>query len=318
MVDVVCIGHMTMDDIVLSTGETHMGTPGGAATYSASGAAFWRNRHDVGIVSRLGSDYTEEMVRPIATHPAIDMTGVEHMRAHGIGLWLIYDADGYRHWILKHTSIPYEEGTPDAAKIPLSYLETARGYHFAILPLPQLPPLLERIPEGRIVQLDPHYDWFFPKYRSLWDRVLARVTIIMPSEDELCKFFNIDIQEDALAYKPYLVELSEKGPKYVVAKLGSRGAMMYHAETGKFYLVPPYQDTLVDVTGAGDSFCGSFIANFVRSNDAFLALLCGMVGASITLDHLTAVDNYCVPFGEAAKRLAMFEGRIGSREKWEI
>jgi sugar/nucleoside kinase (ribokinase family) len=317
-VDLVFIGHMTIDNIVSHTGEVHLGTPGGAALYSASGAAYWRNAHDVGIVTRRGIDFTDEMFEIIASHPAIDIRGVMQMPRNSIRLWIMYDMDGYRHWVLTHTSSKREEGTPLAEDFPSVYLENARGFHVAPLPLPQLKPLLTRIPKDRIVQLDPHYEWFFPEYEKEWDAILKQVAVLLPSEDELTKFFAIDMQHDVNAYKPYLVQLSEKGPKHVILKLGVRGAMLYDSDEQQFYLIPSFANNVVDVTGAGDSFCGSFLANFVQNQDAFASVLYGMVGSSITLEHYTAVANYRVPYGEAKKRLTEVREFVGNCERWRI
>ena len=317
-VQIACVGHITLDDIVLHTGETRMHCFGGAAIYSASGVAYWRRDKDVGIITRRGLDFTDEMLQPIADHPAMDVSDFIPLDRDGIGLWLIYDSDGYRHWITKHTSISLEDATPRPQDMPMHMLETAQGFHFAPVPLPQVLPLVQAVPKGRIIQLDPHYDWFYPQHEEEWNKVLAYVDILMPSEDELTKFFAIPLQEDPLAYKPYMISLAQRGPKIVVVKLGEKGALMYLKEENIFYLIPPYGGDVVDVTGAGDSFCGSFLSDYIQHKDPYRAALCGMVGSSITLEHMTSVNNYKVPYGEAHRRLELFAQKMGPAEKWVV
>ena len=53
-IKIVCIGHTTLDDIVISeTGDTYFRQPGGGGLHSAAGAALWSSRKQVGVVTRL-------------------------------------------------------------------------------------------------------------------------------------------------------------------------------------------------------------------------------------------------------------------------
>lgn len=51
------------------------------------------------------------------------------------------------------------------------------------------------------------------------------------------------------------------GPKIVVLKMGERGALLATAD-GRVR-IPPFPCTPVDATGAGDTFCGSFLARII-------------------------------------------------------
>ena len=51
----------------------------------------------------------------------------------------------------------------------------------------------------------------------------------------------------------------EMGPKYVVIKKGEYGSMLYSKE-GDIFILPAYPTTtVIDPTGAGDSFAGAMM-----------------------------------------------------------
>ena len=53
-IKIVCIGHTTLDDIVISeTGDSYFRQPGGGGLHSAAGAALWSSRKQVVVVTRL-------------------------------------------------------------------------------------------------------------------------------------------------------------------------------------------------------------------------------------------------------------------------
>jgi 2-dehydro-3-deoxygluconokinase len=54
------------------------------------------------------------------------------------------------------------------------------------------------------------------------------------------------------------------GPRLVVLKMGAQGALL--ATPGARLHIPPFPCTPVDATGAGDAFCGSFLARMVAGD----------------------------------------------------
>ena len=240
------------------------------------------------------------LLEPLARHPGLDIEGVRVMEGEGIKLWLLYDLDGYRHWVKHHDSANRMEAAPAPGDIPPRYLD-AGGFHIAPLPPGEVLALLNALPEGRVVQLDPHYEWFFQRHIGLWEQILKKVTVVTPSEDEFTKFWEIPYGQPVENYMPYLRRLAAMGPEVVVLKMGGKGAVLHVREEDAFYLVPPCarDDEIIDVTGAGDSFCGSFCINLLRGRPLLEAAVCGMVGSAVSMG-LRGVPEYLgVPFGRA-------------------
>jgi len=110
--------------------------------------------------------------------------------------------------------------------------------------------------------------------------VLQGVTIFQPSEDELRALFwgeTNDLWEMAR-------KVSEYGPQIIVVKRGSLGQMLYDAAGNHRYEIPAYPSRFADPTGAGDAFCGGFLAGFQRTNDPLMAVLHGSVSASLKIE----------------------------------
>jgi sugar/nucleoside kinase (ribokinase family) len=62
--DLVLVGNLLVDDIVLAGGRTLLGEPGGAVLHAALAASLWNCR--VGIVSVVGTDYPETTLVTLA------------------------------------------------------------------------------------------------------------------------------------------------------------------------------------------------------------------------------------------------------------
>ncbi|MCR2027110.1 carbohydrate kinase family protein [Anaerotruncus colihominis] len=294
-IEAVVIGHTTLDSVVTYDGELHLRCPGGGCLHAAAGAAYWFKNHEVGIVTKIGPNFLEENVRTIQSCPGVDCAGIRRMDKKGMELWLLYDADGYRHWVLHHDCCTREQAAPAPRDIPARYLKEARGYHIAPLPLNQVQALLKAIPRGRRIQLDPHYEWFFPKYRSDWEQVLPYVSVLMPSEDEFTKFWDIPYGQPAQQYEPYIRQLSEMGPEIVILKMGAQGALLYQRETGAITTIPSQATKIVDATGAGDAFGGGFLAGWLKTGDVTAAAQYGMRSSARTLQLRGVIAEFLQP-----------------------
>ncbi len=94
-----------------------------------------------------------------------------------------------------------------------------------------------------------------PGMRQALERVLAATDLFMPSGQELTLLTTRTDEAGAIA------ELLERGVQAIVVKRGAEGAS-YHDRSGAI-AVDPIRVTEVDPTGAGDSFGGTFVANWL-------------------------------------------------------
>ncbi|MDD3400230.1 MAG: carbohydrate kinase family protein [Eubacteriales bacterium] len=298
----VVFGHSTIDNVIRTDGSAYFGVAGGAGMYAASGASLWCANKEVGISTKLGKQFRKDELESITSNPAMDASGLVQTDRVGIKLWMLFDDDGYRHWVLHHDACTRQSAAPDPDSTPRAYFEEPKGYHFSPLPTTSVEALLEHIQNDRYIQLDPHYEWFFPQYLSDWKRILPRLNTILPSEDELCKFFDISYGRSLDSLKDYAKRLSDMGPSLVVVKLGERGAMVYNRNTDRCILVPSCASNIVDPTGAGDTFGGSFLISRLENDPVEISMIKGAVGASITLEHQGVTEVFRLPHGVAEAR----------------
>jgi sugar/nucleoside kinase (ribokinase family) len=78
--------------------------------------------------------------------------------------------------------------------------------------------------------------------------------------------------------------LAAYGCEIIVFKCGERGQMLYDAASRQRWEVPPYPVRVVNPIGAGDAFCGGFLAGYRRAYDPLEAVLYGNISASLTVE----------------------------------
>jgi ribokinase len=83
------------------------------------------------------------------------------------------------------------------------------------------------------------------------------------------------------------------GAKLVIIKLGDRGTAVYDQKSDKIRLLPAFHDpgerSVVDVTGAGDAFCGGFLVGLYSTGNVSHAVCLGSVSASIVVEGYGAL-----------------------------
>jgi sugar/nucleoside kinase (ribokinase family) len=114
----------------------------------------------------------------------------------------------------------------------------------------------EQCAEARFVALDS---------MNLWIDI-ARDSLVKTISQVDCVILN-DAELRQLTEKPNLVQAAravrEMGPDVVIAKQGEYGAVLITEET--FFALPAYPlETVVDPTGAGDTFAGGFVGYLAR------------------------------------------------------
>jgi sugar/nucleoside kinase (ribokinase family) len=86
---------------------------------------------------------------------------------------------------------------------------------------------------------------------------------------------------------PELLErLAAFGAEIVALRQGAGGALVHRADTGETWHIPAAPTAVVDPTGAGNAFCGGFLAGWVNSGSLRRAGVCGAVAASFLVEQV--------------------------------
>ena len=242
---------------------------GGSATIFACGAARLGLR--VAFIGKVGDDVFGRFMRDALAGRGVDVSGVVVDPAVKTGLTVILSRVHDRAMLTYAGTI----GALRYDEIDLDLLSSARHLHlgsYYLLEnlLPDVPRLFaEAQGRGLTVSLDTNYD---PAER--WDsgiaETLRHVDIFLPNETELARILRLDGWRDALAQAAQTVPT-------VAVKLGAQGAAVQQG--GEFVQKPGLPVTVVDTTGAGDSFDAGFVyghlGGWPLERTLALAMACG-------------------------------------------
>lgn len=276
--DLVVMGNLLVDDVVLQDGTTLMGEPGGAVLHVALAANLWGTR--VGLMSVAGDDYPRATLQAL-TERGVDLAGVRHLGRPGGRAWLLHEP-GVRR-VIHHLDCPsHEEVSPLLIEMPDEY-EEARAFHLAPMPIARQRQLAAGLAARTIVSsalaptfvsLDP-YELLRDENLSQWSSVLEHVDAFFPSEDE------VRFSGEA---EPALRQAAGKRLRFVALKRGVRGGQLLDLHTGLAPKWTAQASKAVDVTGAGDAFVGGFLSGFLASGDAQRGIEHGIVAASFAIE----------------------------------
>jgi ribokinase len=283
----VCLGNLTVDDVVLPNGTERPGCTGGDAFYAALAARL------AGVAAEMVAPQGHDL--PAAIRDAIEAAGLSteglpekprptlHNR-------VVYDAAGGRVWTLYASGDDFEVLSPRWPDVPPAW-RAAPAFLILAMTLAAQEDLVAAIRRetGAFVALDPQEDYIRGNEERL-TALIAAVDLYMPSEEEVRRHLGHEDWERAARHYAAL------GPRLVVIKRGADGVLVHDAATGTTLAFPAHPADPVDTTGAGDSFCGAFVASLIRApGDVAAAARAGAAAASFTIagygvDALLAAD----------------------------
>ncbi|MGL4562329.1 MAG: ribokinase [Brevinema sp.] len=118
-------------------------------------------------------------------------------------------------------------------------------------------------------------------YIAISEDILTQVDYLIPNEHELSLLIQkpMDTEEEI---KQGIQKLHHKGIDNVIVTLGSQGVLFSHQH--EYTFLESVKVKVVDTTGAGDAFVGSFAAGLVLfDNDAYAALIYANKSAAISV-----------------------------------
>ena len=326
-VDAIVIGGLRQDTLITPDGRVYRGQIGGNAAFAAAGARVWGVRP--GMCARVGDNYPPQWWDSFAA-AGIDTAGVCRVPgAHDMRTFYAYlsaeerdDRMPARHFARLGQPFPPElegydtstSGQEDIAQwaplavrpedLPSEYA-AAPAAHVApahILTQASLPGAL-RAHGVPLVTLDPSERLMLPGQEDTLARVLSQVDAFLPSAMEV-RALRPDI--DLWAAAEWFATM---GPAVVVIKIGAQGQYVYDRARGRRWHVPPSPpQPLVDVTGAGDAYCGGFLIGLLQTGDALEAALRGTVSSALAIGGVGALYALDAPQAEIERRLSALRG----------
>jgi sugar/nucleoside kinase (ribokinase family) len=242
------VGSIAYDAVKTPFGERER-MLGGAAVHFALAASFFDRVHVVGPV---GDDFGEAELQVLRDRE-VDVSDVERVAGGKTFFWR-----GEYGWDLNsRETLDTQLGVFEGFQPKLSDASRASDVLF----LANIQPDLQRevrsqLPAAKFVALDS---------MNLWIDI-ARDSLVAAIESVDCVILN-DAELRQLTGKPNLFSAAREvlkwnppTPKVIVAKQGEYGAALVTAD--RFFSLPAYPlETVVDPTGAGDTFAGGFVGH---------------------------------------------------------
>jgi len=268
--DIICMGEPLIELNNTRGDETFLQGFGGDTSNVAVAAA--RQGASAGFVTALGADAFGDRIMELWAREEVDASEVRRNPAAPTGVYFVtHGPKGHQFSYLRAGSAASRFGPAD---LPLRYLEAARVLHVSGISQAISDQAADAVFEAMRVAheagAEVSYDtnlrlrlWPLPRARAVIHAALALATIAFPSLDDARPLTGL---EDADAIADFYLGL---GPRIVALKLGEEGALIATAERRE--RVPGLAVEAVDATGAGDTFDGSFLSEFLATGDPFRA-----------------------------------------------
>jgi ribokinase len=164
-------------------------------------------------------------------------------------------------------------------------------------------PAALRMHSARQITIDPGERYMIPERAGYIRQLLPQIDAFLPSDMEVSSLFGKDITLQEAA-----ATLCQWGAPLVVIKNGANGVLVIEGGNGRVTHLPAYHPPndprIIDVTGAGDSFCGGFMVGLAQTGDPIQAARMGLVSASLVIEGYGALYALSRGREEAQERLA--------------
>ena len=226
---------------------------GGSAVYFSIAASYMA---DVSLVGVVGEDFEQRHVDVLTEH-GVDVSGLERAEGktfHWLGVYSTEDLNT-RETLDTQLNV-FSDFSPTLADV-----HRRSDYVFLANIDPELQTsVLDQMQERpKVVALDSMNFWIDGR-RSDLDAVVKRVDILFLDESEARSYSG----ESNLVKAAKRIQ--EAGPRVAVVKRGEHGALVFD---GRDVFSAPAMplESVVDPTGAGDSFAGGFMGTIASTGD---------------------------------------------------
>ncbi len=265
--------------------------------YAALGMAVWGAHPS--IVARYGNDF------PVAAL-GVNRVDLSLARKGDLTLrnWGLYEEDGSRHFIFRDATRNWLEFSPSVSDLdqgPYPYCHLGplpwhlQSDFVAFLRRHGAKLISVDVDDRRIAEVD----------QAALAQMLHQIDFFLPSRQDVGALYPGISDLDGLRRMRDL----DSGTKVIAIKCGADGVIIHSAGDRDYLSLPAIASEVVDATGAGDSFCGGFLAGYAETGSALEAALQGSVSASFCVAGIGPSTLVNPDTSEAQSRLAALRGR---------
>ena len=300
----VIAGNITRNFVITPSGETYLDFPGGSLIYTAAGFGIWES--GAGLLSRIGEDFPREWLDKLA-QKELDIRGIKTLQ-HSCDLrsFRVYNENferlndnpvkhfarlglhfpksllGYKpsEHVLEHLS-KKDFLHIRKSDIPEDYLDSSSIHICAMdISTQNLLALTFRQSHVNTIMLETADYYMKPHFFSKIPGLINDLNILFTSKEKVLSLF----QGKTNDLWEICETLSGFGCEIIVIKCGKEGQLVYDHARHTRWRIPAYPVSIIEPTGAGDAFCGGFMAGYKLSYEPLEAALYGNISASLCLE----------------------------------
>lgn len=247
------VGTIAYDDVFTPYGEARH-IEAGSCTYIAMAATHFVK--PVQLVSIIGDDYNQDFLADLKKRGS-DLAGVETVAGGKSFFWAgKYHDDMMGRDTLETQLNVLEHFDP---KLPPAYRDTDYVMLGNLSPQVQATVIDQMETRPKLIALDTMNFWMDIALDPLKE-VLQRIDVLIINDEEARQLSG---ERSLLKAAAKIVDL---GPKILIIKKGEHGALLFHGDrifSAPALLLP----TVVDPTGAGDTFAGGLMGYLASTDD---------------------------------------------------
>jgi sugar/nucleoside kinase (ribokinase family) len=285
----IAIGAIIIDDIILPDGTSRMGELGGGTVHAAMGMRIWVER--VGMVALVGSDFPPDLRQQMTG--IFDLRGLSERPVRTVRAWQLFEPDGQRTEVLRVGWEEFAGLSPVPSELPQDY-RRPDGVHLHVGPVEARPWLDVLQAEGNpIIVWEPPDYYTIPELRSLYNEISPRVNVLSPNLDE-GRMLTGEVSPEAV-----VDALLRYGAPAVALRMGADGSLVARSDGRREHVQALPVDHIVDVTGAGNAYCGGMAVGLAETGDLFWAAQHAVVSAAHALRQFGAI------YGMGGRQIAL-------------
>ena len=298
------VSNVIIDDIVLWDGRTYMGTLGGSGSHAVVGMRTW-NEAPLGLVGYLGDDAPEPFVAHLQ-RLGVSPDGLIHRAGRPTPrAWQLFEADGKRTEVFR-TSLSEFVASQVRFDELNAELKQSSGFHVqwggSMEETTRLVRQLKMANPSAAVVFEP-IDDFLALGRVAWAPLLRECDVFLPNLEEAATLTGEASPADMAT------ALLDWGADRVVIRMAEQGIWVQDKQ-GNRWRIPAVPTQVVDVTGAGNAFCGGLLAGLVDALPFLETALRGLVGASFAIEQVGVPETLVPGSPEAFRRLDWARGQV--------
>ena len=290
--DVLCLGEALIEfnQVPDDTNNTYRSGFGGDTSNTAVAVA--RQESSSGFLSKVGNDPFGIKLLELWKREGVDCTYVLQHPEFPTGIYFVTHDENGHHFSYYRKGSAASQMTPE--DVTADVVSQSKVLHLSAITqaisASSCETAFAAIHQARKSGVKISYDtnlrlklWPLNQARDVINQVVPMCDVLLPSLDDVTSLTGLQEPKKIIDY--YL----KLGAKLVVLKQGEQGVLV--ADGHNESCISGHAVKTIDATGAGDTFDGAFLSEWIRSNDPFKAAEYANAAAALSTTRYGAVNS---------------------------